>query len=173
MNISVNVVAPMLRLEAVTPEQGYMASVEAFLPSFEFLAISGDQHARASALVSGLIVECILKAYLARKNSKPGEPGDAPKVHDLESLWSYAVQAGLSIAPAAPAWCVVLNSLHYGNKDPQNAGDNNPVPYGLRYPLRYQSRMNGLTFPNTGEMLAGVLALFNAVAHALSSGDAL
>ena len=165
----VDIFAPMPRIEAVTHEQGYMASVEAFLPSLELLAVSGNQHARASALVSGLIVECLLKAYLARKNSKPGAPGDAPKGHDLELLWSAAVQAGLSIVPVAPAWCVVLNSLHFGNKDPENTGENNPVPYELRYPLRYQSRMKGLTFPNTGEMLAGVQVLFDAVARVLSS----
>lgn len=169
MNISANIVAPMPRLATVTPEQGYMASVEAFLPSFELLAVSGDQHARASALISGLIVECLLKAYLARKYSKLGEPGDVPRVHDLESLWSDAVQAGLPIVPAVPAWCVILNSLHFGNKDCKNIGDNNPVPFERRFPLRYQSTMNGLTFPTTGEMLDGVLALTNTVTHALSS----
>lgn len=169
MSTSVNIVVPPLRIEVVTDEQGYMASVKAFLPSLELLAVSGAQHSRASALVGGLIVECILKSYLACKNSRTGKPDGALKRHDLELLWSDAVQAGLSIAPVAPAWCVVLNSLHYGNKDPESAGENIPVPPELRYPLRYQSRMNSLTFPNTGEMLAGVLALFNALARAFAS----
>ncbi len=159
----------MPRISAVTPEQGYMASVEAFLPSFELLAVSGDLHVRATSLLGGQIVECILKAFLARNNSSPESPGEAPKVHDLESLWSDAVQAGLSIAPIAPAWCVTLNSLHYGNKDPENTGENRPVPPDRRFPLRYQSRMNGLTFPVTADMHTGVVVLFHSVSRALSS----
>ena len=159
----------MLRITAVTPERGYMASVEAFLPSFALLVVAGDRHVRATSLLSGLIVECIMKAFLARQNSNPECPGDAPKVHDLQSLWSDAVEAGLSIGPVVPAWCVKLNSLHYGNKDPENAGENRPVPQDLRYPLRYQSRMNGLVFPVTVELHMGVMALVTAVSHALSA----
>lgn len=82
-------------------------------------------------------------------------------------FWSKAVQAGLSVDPTPPAWCVVLNCLHYGNKDPKNRGDNLPVPKELRYPLRFQSKMNGLSFPVAGEMLEGVRALRNLIDQAL------
>jgi hypothetical protein len=169
MNISVNIVAPMPRMEPVTPEQGYMASVEAFLPSFELLAVSGDRHARASALVGGLIVECLLKAYLVHTKSKPDKPGDVLQGHDLQSLWSDAEQAGLPIPAVVPAWCVVLNCLHFGNKDPENKGENRRVPRERTFPLRYQSTMHVLRFPVSREMLEGVLALSSAVANAICS----
>ena len=159
----------MMRMDAVTPEQGYMASARAFFPSFELLAVSGDPHARALSLVGGLIVECLLKAYIARKNSKPDEPGGTVFGHDLELLWQDVAQAGLSVDSVAPVWCVVLNCLHCGNKDAKNRSDDLPVPVELRYPLRYQSKMNGLSFPVAGEMLAGVRALRNSIDHALLS----
>jgi hypothetical protein len=156
-------------MEPVTAERGYMASAEAFLHSFELLAASGDQHARALALVGGFIVECLLKAYLVHAAEKSGEHGEVLREHDLQSLWSKVEQTGLSIPPVAPVWCAVLNGLHYGNKDPRNEGGNMTVPVERRYPLRYQSTMNGLAFPIASEMRTGVLKLFDLVSRAITA----
>jgi hypothetical protein len=160
---------PMFRAVAVTAEQGYLASIQAFRPSFELLVAAGNEHVRASALVGGLMVECLLKAYLVHISSNPDEPTKTRQGHDLELLWSDAVQAGLTIDAKVPAWCVVLNCLHFGNKDPQNTGAQSNAPVDLRYPLRYQSKMNGLSFPVPSELHAGVLSLLQAVNQALSS----
>ena len=159
----------MFRLVPPSPEQGYLASIQAFRPSFELLVTAGDEHVRASALVGGLMVECLLKAYVVHNSSKSGAPTKTLQGHDLELLWSDAVQAGLSINADVPDWCRVLNCLHYGNKDPENTGTQSNVPFDLRYPLRYQSKMNGLSFPVPSELHAGVLSLLLTVNQALSS----
>ena len=151
--MSASIVMPMLRMVPVTPEIGYMTSARNFLPSFELLVGSGAQHLRAGALVGGLIVECLLKAVIAA--------GDVIS-HDLQELWAMAAQK-IPLDPVVPDWCVILNTLHFGNKDPQNIGESIPVPKQLRYPLRYQSRMNGLVYPVQNDMLEGVLALRSTV----------
>lgn len=166
MTNAVNLTMPMMVFGQPTLVDGYMASARGLLPSLQFLATSSSEHSRALALVGGFLVECVLKAFLSHKGVTEKDLRNFPRGHDLEALWAEAVKCGLSIDPTPPSWCVVLNCLHFGNKV---VNENKEKEDRVFFQLRYQSKVHGLSFPVTKDMLSGVRSVFDAVQQALKT----
>jgi hypothetical protein len=99
----------------------------------------------AFALVAGQILECSLKAFLAKKTGLPEEELKKKFGHQLSKLWVEAAGQGLQIGNM-PQWAETLNSLH-------------EFPYHLRYP----TKINALVFPNTHETESGLRSLIDTV----------
>jgi hypothetical protein len=99
----------------------------------------------AFALVAGQILECALKAFLAKKTGLPEKDLRQKFGHDLSKLWTQAANLGLPIGNMPP-WATTLNSLHES-------------PYHLRYPMK----VNALVFPNTHETESGLRSLIDTV----------
>ena len=134
----------------MSPIEGYMVSARGLSPSLPLLASAGPDHLRAWALVGGFIVECALKAFLSHQGIPEHELKKRPLGHNLEALWDRSVGCGLNIQLPTPQWCITLNSLH---DQPHH--------------LRYQSKVHGLAFPVTGDMLAEVSIVLATVERAL------
>lgn len=164
MTIAANLTLPMMIFGQPASVDGYMASARGLLPSLQLLATSSSEHSRALALVSGVLVECVLKAFLSHKGVTEKELKTFPRGHDLEALWAEAVTSGLPIDLPPPSWCVVLNCLHFGNKV---HNENKEKEDRIFFQLRYQSKAHGLSFPVTRDMLSGVRSVFDAVEQAL------
>jgi hypothetical protein len=110
------------------------------------------------------VVECLFKYFLTLPSDDLGSSQSSVITHDLELLWRSAHVAGISIPLEVPDWCVKLNCLHFGNRDPHVRGEKLIVPKEHRYPLRYQSGMHGLVFPVTEDMVLGVQMLLKNIA---------
>jgi hypothetical protein len=132
----------------------------------------GNQAAPALALLSGQILECLLKAFLSKvgrvtenelKNLAHNhseqlwqraetlglvagvtESELKNKVrHNLLELWQRAEKLGLSIG-SMPGWVEILNRLH-------------DSPYYLRYPMG----LHGLGLPNAQQMTSELTTILD------------
>jgi hypothetical protein len=70
--------------------------------------------APALALLSGQILECSLKAFLAKVGVTEDELKRKALRHNLLALWDRAETTGLPIGAIPPPWAVTLDSLHNG-----------------------------------------------------------
>jgi hypothetical protein len=122
-----------------------MAATELMRGATVLAAAAPSQSAWAFALVSGQILECSLKAFLAKKTGLQEEELIAKFGHDLSKLWAQAANLGLPIGDM-PGWAETLNGSH-------------SRPYHLRYP----TKANALVFPNTHETESGLRSLIDTV----------
>jgi hypothetical protein len=106
------------------------------------LAASPSESKWAFALVAGQIVECSLKAFVAKKT---GLPENELKGHDLSKLWAQATNLGLPIGNM-PQWAETLHGSH-------------SHPYHLRYP----TTINILVFANVRETESELRNLIDTV----------
>jgi hypothetical protein len=117
--------------DIVVHHTAYFAAAEGFMRGARLLAKAEappSDSAPALALLSGQILECLLKAFLSKVGGVREDDLKKKFGHELSKLWQCAETLGLPIGPV-PEWATSLNSLHAD-------------PYYLRYPR------NGLGFPN-------------------------
>jgi hypothetical protein len=134
-----------MRVACVTPAQAYFGAAEVLMPGVRLLAAGGSDACVALTLLSGQMLECLLKAFLS-KHGTPEKELMNSFGHDLNKLWLSASHDGLRIDVTPPQWVECLNGL-YGR------------PYYLRYPMG----LNGLVLPGPQPMVAELEQLLDAV----------
>jgi hypothetical protein len=122
-----------------------MAATELMRGATVLAAADPSESRWAFALVSGQILECSLKAFLAKKTGLPEKELIDEFGHDLSKLWAQAANLGLPIGDM-PEWVETLNGSH-------------SRPYHLRYP----TKVNALVFPNTHDTKLGLRSLIETV----------
>jgi hypothetical protein len=142
-----------LRVAPVTPAAAFLGAAEALLSGVQPLASSLPRTAWPLTFLAGQVVECLLKAYLAKRGVREEELKQRSVRHNLLKLWSQAVSHGLSFAPRDPIWLQRLSELHNG-------------PYVIRYPMG----LNGVVLPQCAEMARDLPILVRAVRDG-ASGD--
>jgi hypothetical protein len=116
---------------SVTVHEAYFAAAQALMPGARLLADAlPSGSAAALTLLSGQILEGLLKAFLSTVGVKTKELKEKPLGHNLAALWQRAETLGLPIG-SMPGWAETLNGLH-------------DDPYYLRYPMG----LNGLVLPD-------------------------
>jgi hypothetical protein len=102
-------------------------------------------------LVSGHVLECLLKAYLAKRGVSEADLKKPALRHDLAELWRRAGSRGLAISSSPPSWVEQLSGLHN-------------QPFNLRYPMRF----HGLVLPGCEPMVSELRALLELVGNAVA-----
>jgi len=128
--------------DGVVHHTAYFTAAEGFMRGALLLPDVPDS-APALALLSGQILECLLKAFLSKVGGVTENELKKKFGHKLWKLWQCAETLGLPIGPI-PEWATSLNSLHAD-------------PYYLRYPK------NGLGFPNAQHMKLKLTTLLETV----------
>jgi hypothetical protein len=125
----------------------YFTAAEAFMRGALLLADAPPSDAApALALLSGQILECSLKAFLAKAGEMEDELRQKAFRHNVLALWKRAETKGLRIGAIPPQWAVTLDSLH-----------NKP------YYLRYASGLHGWVLPNAQQMMSDLKHLVETV----------
>jgi hypothetical protein len=130
----------------VTPAAAFLGAAESLLSGVEPLAGHLSRTAWALTFLAGQIVECSLKAYVAKRGVPEAQLKHHSVRHNLLKLWSRAVSEGLSFTPCQPIWLQRLSELHDG-------------PYVIRYPMG----LNGVVLPHCVEMAHDLPLLVRAV----------
>jgi hypothetical protein len=131
---------------SVTVHEAYFAAAQALMPGARLLADAlPSGSAAALTLLSGQILEGLLKAFLSTVGVKTKELKEKPLGHNLAALWQRAETLGLPIG-SMPGWAGTLNGLHDG-------------PYYLRYPMG----LNGLVLPDVQLMTSELMTLLERV----------
>ena len=143
---SLNVTLEPVRIAPVTPAEAYFGAAQALMPGAQWLATAPSIPGSALTLVSGHMLECLLKAFLSSRGTTESELKKRGLRHNLSKLWRQASIAGLQISPTPPAWVERLSALHNH-------------PFYLRYPMG----LNGLFLPATEPMLSEMQALLDLV----------
>jgi hypothetical protein len=138
-----------VRVAPVTTAAALLGAAEALLSGVQPLASSLPSTAWPLTFVAGQIVECSLKAYLAKRGVPEAELKQHRIGHNLLKLWSQAVSHGFSFAPCDPIWLQRLSELHNG-------------PYVIRYPMG----LNAVVLPQCAEMANDLPLLVRAVRDA-------
>ncbi|AMO23923.1 hypothetical protein UC35_14950 [Ramlibacter tataouinensis] len=116
----------------------YLGSAEAFLRGADVLAEKHAQTAIPHAFLVAHTLECLLKAYVAKRLGGDKElRKDAKLRHNLQALWARAHAEGLDVAPIPPGWVSQLSQLH---SDP--------------YYLRYSTGVNAIVSPGLQPMMS-------------------
>jgi hypothetical protein len=113
------------------------------------LSTAGTACAVPLALVSGQLLECALKAYLARDGDVKLLSGDRKVRHNILALWELAQKDGLML-PTPAAWTLTLAALH-----------NSP------FHIRYGKGVNVLVLPAPEPMVAELADIVEVVSRAL------
>jgi hypothetical protein len=141
---SLNVTLGPVTVARVTPTDAYFGIAESLMPGARVLGAATGVPGTALTLVAGHILECLLKAVLAKSGTPEKE---LKKVrHNLEELWRLCVAQGNLPTADVPAWAKRLSDLH-------------GAPYHLRYPVG----LNGLVLPGVHPMLAQLEKLLEVV----------
>jgi len=130
----------------------FFGTAESLMPSARLLAMStkipGTGLDHGLALISGHIVEGLLKAFLSKKGLTEkrlqNEFG-----HNLSTLWRRSVALGCPASATIPPWAERLSALH-------------DKPFHLRY-----SKSNALVLPNPQAMIFGLEELLDVVRSAI------
>jgi hypothetical protein len=126
----------------------YFTAAEAFMRGALLLSDAPPSDAApALALLSGQILECSLKAFLAKVGVTEDELKQKALRHNLLALWKRAAETkGLPMDAIPPQWAVTLDSLH-----------NEP------YHLRYAKGLHGWVLPNAQQMMSDLKHLVETV----------
>src|ERR1700730_4894090 len=104
----------------VAPHDAYFNAAKPLMPGVQLLAgVLPSGSAAALTLLSGHILECLLKAFLSNVGVTEKELREKPLGHDLSTLWRRAAEKGLAIG-SMPDWAETITKLH-------------DAPYPLRY----------------------------------------
>lgn len=113
-SITMNCVAPALRMVQPTEGDGYMIVAHELSQGVDALSTLPNVSPRSCALIAAHALECALKAFLWHQGQKVEIR--KPKVqHDLVTLWNMAKEKGLSIPDVPPDWVTTLSSGHGPN----------------------------------------------------------
>jgi len=131
----------------VAPHEEYLAVGAGLMRGAMVLAAAPPSEAALTlALVSGQILECLLKAFLSKAGLTERELKRKEIRHNLSELWTLAVTKGLPISATPPDWAETLNRLH-------------DFPYHLRYPMG----LHGLVLPNAQQTTSELQHLIDTV----------
>jgi hypothetical protein len=131
---------------SVTDHEAYFAAAQALMPGARLLADAlPSGSAAALTLLSGHILEGLLKAFLSKVGVTAKELKKNCLRHNLSALWQRAEMLGLPIG-SIPGWAGTLNGLY-------------DDPYSLRYPMG----LNGLVLPDAQLMMSELATLLGRV----------
>ncbi len=152
----IGIVAALLdgvHIEPAGPPMTYLGVAEAMLPGLRVLASPPTASPMALCLVAAHILECLLKASLTRRQSNEQAKAAAEKEvmeagnrHNLDWLWREAVQRGLAISLAPPAWVQRLAEVH-----------------GKPFYLRYSTDIHAVVLPAAEPMATELATLASLV----------
>ncbi len=148
---SLDVTLGAVSVAPVTLTEVFFGIAESLMPAARLLAASPEVPGTALTLISGHILECLLKAFL----SKNGVSGDELKKklgHNLRELWERSVGLGCPDNPAFPPWAERLNAV-----------------CGKKARLRYPEGLHGLVLPGAQPMTAELGGLLEVVRKAIRS----
>lgn len=97
MNGTVNCTLPPLMTVPPTSAQSYLIAAKGLFLGTEALADKAGQTMMACAFLAAQVLECTLKSYLAHVGIPEEELKKYQLRHNLEALWSLAVNKGLTI----------------------------------------------------------------------------
>ncbi len=149
---SLDVTLDAATVAPVTLPEAYFGTAEALMPAARLLAVATEAPGTALTLVSGHILECLLKAFLSKNGVPRKELIRKPFHHNLCELWQRSVQLGCPVGPAFPSWAERLNKLY-------------DDPYLLRYP----EGRHVLVLPGAQPMTAELGGLLEVVRKAIRS----
>ena len=130
----------------VTDSQAYFGAAQGLMHGARVLASAGPNSAMALTLITGHIVECLLKSYLSHFGKTEQELRQHGVRHNLVSLWTQTISVGLALNQIPPLWLSEIDNLH-------------DSPFILRYPMH----LNGLVLPATEPMMTDLDTLLDAV----------
>jgi hypothetical protein len=126
--------------------EAFLRAATEFMGGATVLAAADSSESKwAFALVSGQILECSLKAFVAKKTGLPEKQLKNKFGHDLSELWVEAAHLGLPIGNM-PHWAEALNGSH-------------SRPHHLRYP----TTINILVFANARDTESELRNLIDTV----------
>jgi hypothetical protein len=141
--------------------ESYFGVAQSLLPGVHVLALHTPQCSMALALVTAHVLECLLKAFLARTQPDPRATAAADEEvkkagHNLKWLWVNASQRGLEIPATPPDWALILHGLH-------------DRPFKLRYSRDLHDQgLHGVVTPGAQPMVAELDALVGLVRDQLT-----
>jgi hypothetical protein len=128
--------------DAVSPPITPLTSfgvAENLMPGVKLLASGPTSTSLALAFLCAHVLECLLKAFLAREGMSDSELRSQSIRHDLAKLWSEAVARGLHVSAAPPDWVTCLSRLH-------------APPYFLRYSPHVHAIVSPAAQPMVSEL---------------------
>ena len=141
------VTLPKIRTGAPEPPYTYLGITQQVMKGVKILASSSEEAVISLYILAAHVLECSLKAYLAKQGYSEKKLRERPYGHNLGNLWKEAEAKGLKIQTMAPDWVNRLSELHGGP----------------RYLLRYSTGVHAIVGPpiksmvsELGEILATV-----------------
>jgi len=138
-------------ISEVQPCQAFLGAAEALMRGVKCLYDAGHGHEQAMTFLAGQVLECALKAFLAKTGTGVGRLKTIG--HSIESLWCLAHSSGLVPSADLPDWVCDLHSLH--------------SKFTLRYPLG----LNGIVLPIPEVMVRELGELVERVGEAIRRID--
>jgi hypothetical protein len=129
-----------------TPASSLLGVAEGLLPALRLLAASPQPMPHAVALLGAHVLECGLKAALAKAGTAPAELRSRHLGHNLVALWQRTAASGVLLPDPAPGWLNILGRLH-----------------ASPYRLRYAEGTHGLVLPAVAPLLADLEAIVGLV----------
>ncbi len=129
--------------DAVAPPVTSLTSfgvAESLMPGVKLLASGPISTSLALAFLCAHVLECLLKAFLAREGMPDSELRNHSIRHDLAKLWSEAAARGLCINASPPDWVMCLSHLH------------SPPSYFLRYSTGVHAIVSPAAQPMVSEL---------------------